>query len=807
MDSPTYQSGMDALTPSMKDEDVHMEAAALSPAIQRVSEFSPEVSEFSTGVGQESCFPVVDDQGSHFPVEDQQAAQLSGPKDQTSHYTTTQSAMFSAPAEVDSSSTLPSGVSEDSHFQTQNDEVTLFEAPNDLAPPFQSDFVDPHEFSSEDGQDVMFSTQDVEGSAFVARDDLGSTVAVVEGHGSQFSVISDQNPSFQVEHHQSSEYSREDEGGSWGSRLDPQLPGDEDEDHLCHFPPEHHQTCDDQGEYGQGSHIHGNGDPGCPSAALDDAKAQIQDEPGAQFAADEASELQSTEDQIPQFAAQEGVSSSQFPPPDPQTAPEGGGHCDFAPADVEGTQCPAGSGLDNEIKAEDDGPSSIGQGQGSSDHPVPANGAPPASDTSRKRKLAVFAAAGAVIAIQTMLVAMPEIWQPLEDDESAEKVAYQEGLHSWFGALNRAAWLLSTANGAGDGGWWVKPRTSVWFNTYLMSSSEDERWLAAIRMKRRTFLWICNSLEVHVRKQDTRLRPSIPVTVRVGATIYRLVNGVDYYEVADKFGVGESSVHEIMQDCVPAIVRVFGHHLRWPSGEAVAEVSRSFLDKCGLPNCQGALGSTHVEILNPSGPEAKKYINRTGHFSIVLQAVADTSLTFLDVCCGYPERTYDSRVLRNSGLYERALAGEVLAGPIQSINGGFQLRPYVIGGSNYPLLPWLMVPYATSSPLSYAQEQFIHHHDQGKVYTQRAFDILKRVFRVLGVGIRGRLELAPTIVHACCLLHNILIRRKELNVEAELENLGATSHNEDVEEGSSEPGDASSLEIRNQLSEYLVWAT
>ncbi|KAL3680337.1 hypothetical protein R1sor_023293 [Riccia sorocarpa] len=481
-------------------------------------------------------------------------------------------------------------------------------------------------------------------------------------------------------------------------------------------------------------------------------------------------------------------------------------HSRVLSADEEGTSSPAENGLASQSNSRDEGaicPVPLGQDLHSLDQEKEDGGQSTAL-RSRKRKLAVFAAAGAVIAIQTMLVAMPEIWQPLEDDESAEKVAYQEGLHSWFGALNRAAWLLSTANGAGDGGWWVKPRASVWFTTHLMSSNEDERWLAALRMKRKTFLWICNRLEIHVKKQDTRLRPSIPVMVRVGATIYRLINGVDYYEVADKFGVGESSVHEIMQDCVPAIVKVFGHHLNWPTGEAMAEVSRSFHEKCGLPNCQGTIGSTHVEILNPTGPEARKYINKTGHFSVVLQAVADSSFSLLDVFCGYPERTYDNKVLRNSSLYRRVLAGEILAGPIQSINGGFQLRPYILGGSNYPLHSWLMVPYSASSPLSYSQEQFIHRHEQGNVYAQQAVGILKRVFRVLGVGIRGRLELVPVIVQACCLLYNILIRRKELDVEAELEQMGPTSHVEDNEEGHSKPGDAFSQEIRNQLSEYLV---
>ncbi|KAL3684118.1 hypothetical protein R1sor_002140 [Riccia sorocarpa] len=500
-------------------------------------------------------------------------------------------------------------------------------------------------------------------------------------------------------------------------------------------------------------------------------------------------------------SAPDDVSSSQF------LSPECNEHSRVMSADEEGTSSPAEEdALASQSNSKDEGaicPTPLGQDLHSLDQEKEDEGQSTAA-RSRKRKLAVFAAAGAVIAIQTMLVAMPEIWQPLEDDESAEKVAYQEGLHSWFGALNRAAWLLSTANGAGDGGWWVKPRASVWFTTHLMSSNEDERWLAALRMRRKTFLWICNRLEIHVKKQDTRLRPSIPVMVRVGATIYRLVNGVDYYEVADKFGVGESSVQEIIQDCVPAIVKVFGHHVKWPTGEAMAEVSRSFQEKCGLPNCQGTIGSTHVEILNPTGPEARKYINRTGHFSIVLQAVADSSFSFLDIFCGLPERTYDTKVLRSSSLYRRVLAGEILAGPIQSINGRFQLRPYLLGGSNYPLHSWLMVPYSTSSPLSYSQQQFIRRHEQGNVYAQQAVAILKRVFRVLGLGIRGRLEMVPVIVHACCLLYNILIRRKELDVEAELEQMGPTSHVEDNEEGHSEPGDAFSQEIRNQLSEYLV---
>ncbi|BBN02294.1 nuclease HARBI1 [Marchantia polymorpha subsp. ruderalis] len=455
----------------------------------------------------------------------------------------------------------------------------------------------------------------------------------------------------------------------------------------------------------------------------------------------------------------------------------------------------------------------------------------------RKRKLAVFAAAGAVVAIQTVLVAVPEIWQPLDDDESVERAAYQEGLHSWFGALNRAAWVLSASSGGGGGGWWVKPRSGVWFNTFLMNSHDDDRWLEALHMRRRTFLWVANSLEVHVRKQDTKWRPSIPVTVRVGATIYRLVKGADYYEVADKFGIGESSVHEIIGDCVPAIVKVFGHHVSFPRTAAgLARVSQGFQQLCGLPNCHGALDSCHVEIINPSGPDVKHYCNRTGHFSIVLQAVCDTSFAFLDVFCGFPGSASHAKVLHNSGLLERASAGNIVtAGPVLPINGGFQLRPYFLASAEFPLCPWLLPPFdrcgcffysdavaPPSSParLSYAQEQFNAHHERGRQHATHALSVLKGVFRVLGNGIRGRLELAPTIVHACCILYNIMIRRKDLDVKSMVLELLRSQQRPDEDVGNGHThlmqhvehfaspetlDDASGLEVRNQLAEFLVW--
>ncbi|XP_024532301.1 uncharacterized protein LOC112346810 isoform X2 [Selaginella moellendorffii] len=84
-------------------------------------------------------------------------------------------------------------------------------------------------------------------------------------------------------------------------------------------------------------------------------------------------------------------------------------------------------------------------------------------------------------------------------------------------------------------------------------------------MEKRTFFTICGMLESEIRKQDTGWRSVVPVDVRLWVTLYKLFKNTDYLDLADKFGIGESTAHEIVMDTTVAIVKCLRYKIHFPS--------------------------------------------------------------------------------------------------------------------------------------------------------------------------------------------------------------------------------------------------
>ena len=80
---------------------------------------------------------------------------------------------------------------------------------------------------------------------------------------------------------------------------------------------------------------------------------------------------------------------------------------------------------------------------------------------------------------------------------------------------------------------------------------------------------------------------------------------------------------------------------------------QQFFQHKGFPGVIGAIDGSHIPIKTPT-VDAEQYFNRTKFPSIVLQAVCDQNLHFLDVFCGWPGSVHDSRVLKNSPLFGKA---------------------------------------------------------------------------------------------------------------------------------------------------------
>ena len=74
------------------------------------------------------------------------------------------------------------------------------------------------------------------------------------------------------------------------------------------------------------------------------------------------------------------------------------------------------------------------------------------------------------------------------------------------------------------------------------------------------------------------------------------------------------------------------------------------MDQTGSMKMVGAIDGSHIPISQPV-KDQECYVNRKGFHSIVLQAVCDASMAFVDVFAGFPGSVHDARVFRNSPLF------------------------------------------------------------------------------------------------------------------------------------------------------------
>ncbi|KAL3700261.1 hypothetical protein R1sor_018283 [Riccia sorocarpa] len=121
---------------------------------------------------------------------------------------------------------------------------------------------------------------------------------------------------------------------------------------------------------------------------------------------------------------------------------------------------------------------------------------------------------------------------------------------------------------------------------------------------------------------------------------------------------------------------------------------------------------------------------------------------------------HDSRCLRLSSFFRRVETGAVLAEPTVTINNNVHVRPYLLGDQGYAMHRWLMIPYSITGTSTPAQQLYNIKHVQGRLCIERSFGLLKARFRILENGITSSLEWAGKVVHATCILHNIIVKNR-----------------------------------------------
>lgn len=333
--------------------------------------------------------------------------------------------------------------------------------------------------------------------------------------------------------------------------------------------------------------------------------------------------------------------------------------------------------------------------------------------------------------------------------------------------LDLIAWHISIM----DARWYVKPRSTCWFQEYLFNIYTPDMFYDILRMRRRTFDRLVNDLRPFIQGQHTHWREPIGVEKKIVVTLFKLMHGVSVPLVADKAALGKSTVHDILRQVCTTISEQFGHLIAWPTGQRLVRIATAFKAKQWFPNCIGAIDGSHIYIAAPTNTiVAADHRNRNKSFSILLQAVVDSRCFFTSVNTGPPGSLHDSAHFKSTELYRKVEEG-VMGGfhddPL-TWESGLPFPPYLVADRGYPLLSWCITPFKLGpmgTPLSEEEVWFNRKHSSTRICVERGFGILKSRFKEIGTKTSLKLDFIPTVVHCCCILHNILLASKDRTLD------------------------------------------
>lgn len=159
--------------------------------------------------------------------------------------------------------------------------------------------------------------------------------------------------------------------------------------------------------------------------------------------------------------------------------------------------------------------------------------------------------------------------------------------------------LLACHIGIEAAKWYIKPKSTCWFEEYLFKIYTPDMFYDILWMRRATFDRLVNDLRPFIQGQPTHWRQPIKVEKKVVVTLFKLMHGVCIPLVADRAALEKSTVHGISRQVCFAISNNFGHLIAWPAGRRLARVTSAFQAKQHLLNCIGAIDGSHVYIAAP----------------------------------------------------------------------------------------------------------------------------------------------------------------------------------------------------------------
>ncbi|XP_061071558.1 uncharacterized protein LOC133105447 [Conger conger] len=343
---------------------------------------------------------------------------------------------------------------------------------------------------------------------------------------------------------------------------------------------------------------------------------------------------------------------------------------------------------------------------------------------------------------------------------------------------------------------WKHLRSSEWWDNVACNFT-DSQWQRSFRVSRATFQHLCDRVRPAIERRDTALRLCVPLQKRVGIALWKLATSSDYRTVGHLFGVGVTTVCRCLHEFCQAVNQiVLPEAIPEPNAEELEEMAALFQRKWGVPQCVGAVDSSHIPIIAPKDFH-HHYLNSRHWHSVVLQAAVDANGLFWNVCAGLPGSVSDANVLRQSGLWTLANDGALFSSRRRRLCGE-GVGYYVVADSAYPLRSWVMKPFEDTGALDDGQKRFNSKIGLARSVVENAFGRLRGRWRCLMKRNDCNVDVIRAMVVTCCVLHNLCEKNGESFTEEP-----DTQEMQQPADALSSGDDSEGTAVRNALMQYL----
>ena len=232
--------------------------------------------------------------------------------------------------------------------------------------------------------------------------------------------------------------------------------------------------------------------------------------------------------------------------------------------------------------------------------------------------------------------------------------------------------------------------------------------------------------------------------------------GNPYSHLQYGFRVAPNTCGLIVRQIAQALIDVYPEAICTPdTAEGWKDIANLFQQRWNYPNCIGAMDGKHIAIKKPPGT-GKEFFNYKKFCSIVMLAIIDADYKFIWVDIGANGAASDAQIW-NSCEFNSALANDYLPlPPPEPLPHDTEPVPYhLIADEAFALSTTLMKPYGKRR-LTREEHIFNYRLSRARRVSENAFGLLVNKWRCTHFVMGQDVKNVQLIVHACCILHNIV---------------------------------------------------